>query len=99
MISGPRPAPALSAGSILSDKILVCGSVTEFTPDFHLKSALFPVEPYLKNSEAVSLKFSKKEVRFLASCARVLIHCKRINPNKIRCFIIGCCYFSKYIGY
>jgi hypothetical protein len=33
----------------------------EATPDCHLKTALFPVEPYLKLCKTGSLKFSIKD--------------------------------------
>jgi hypothetical protein len=56
MTSGPRPAPALSAGSILKDRIFALFSEGDVAPAFHLKGALVPVEPYLKFFRAVSLK-------------------------------------------
>ncbi len=86
IISGPHPAPALSSGSILKERILVPGSVDELTPSFHLKLALFPVDPYLKYLEVESLKFSKKELWLLSSCALAIKPPESKTANKIYLF-------------
>jgi hypothetical protein len=62
IISGPRPAPALSCGSNLKERMVVPASDGEYTPNLYLNPVLFPVDPYLKYLETESSKCSINEL-------------------------------------
>src|SRR5689334_18182804 len=94
MISGPRPAPALSAGSIFISRIFVRGSEEELTPHLHLKSAFVPVEPHLKYFRLVSLKSSIKEFCNPLCCALVMRVRDNKERNKVIFFIVDGCMFD-----
>src|ERR1700743_2773955 len=85
MISGPRPGPALSAGSILNRKTLLPRSTVDATPAFHLKSSLTPVDPYRKFRNTESPKPSVNEGD-IVTCAPPAIPIKRKPKIVIICF-------------
>src|SRR4051812_15815955 len=89
MISGPRPAPALSSGSIFISRTFVPRSDEELTPDFHLKSAFVPMEPHLKYLRVVSLNSSMNGLCNPLCCA-LLIRLRKNNArNKLIFFILS----------
>ena len=87
MISGPLPAPTLSLGSILKERIFADGSFCDDWPNFTLNGALVPVEPDLKFADVVSLKSSKKLLLLVCVCALTITTEKIQMENSRRCFI------------
>ena len=95
IISGPRPAPALSAGSILSDNIFSPLPVDDSTPAFHLNGDWTPVDPYLKFINESLLNSSMKDELCWATVLSVAV------MNRIRtqpCFLFRMIKCKKYPG-
>src|SRR5882724_1936290 len=87
MISGPRPAPALSEGSIFNNNTFVPGSIDEGTPTLYLKAFLLPVDPYRKFLSVESLKSSENEWGADPFCPLAVSAIKPATADIISCFI------------
>lgn len=98
MISGPRPGPALSAGSILNNNTFVPGSVDELIPTAYLNASFFPVDPYLKFLKEESLKSSAdRMIFFIFETLNVAISVRFTLTRTVRAAV--CTYLEITVNY